>query len=1267
MPLEAKKTISSEQGGRSSSLDFLHGGGEAGARMRGLDWGATPLGPAELWPQSLKTIVRVMLDSRYAMWMFWGADLTFFCNDAYLPTVGIKRDWVLGARSDKVWQEIWPDIAPRIEQAVSQGQATWDEALLLFLERSGFPEETYHTFSYSPLYDDDSHIAGMLCVVTEVTERVIGERRLRTLHDLAAHSGGVRSVQEACDALIGVIGGNSLDLPFSCVYTTGGSQTRVRLAASSGSLPERYRPVEFAIDDPAAGEPAAGGPAAPWPIAAAARGGGPYVFDLPAGADAVRSTLWPERIARAVAIPVRARGAASTIAWLIAGISPRRVFDDGYRSFLELVAGQFAVAITDAEALESERARAEALAEIDRAKTLFFSNVSHEFRTPLTLLLGPLEETLADPTMPAPAREHLRLAHRNALRLQKLVNSLLNFARIEAGRIEATFEPVDLPALTRDLAGSFRSAIERAGLQFEIDLAIDQPVHVDREMWEQIVLNLLSNALKFTFHGRILLRLSTDGKNAVLEVSDTGVGIPAKELPRLFERFHRIEGSRGRTHEGSGIGLALVQELVKLHGGTVGVRSTPDVGTTFRVVLPFGAAHLPGNRVVAGRDRSPADARAGRFLEEAMGWISGDGPAAPGPMPAPAGRPLVLLADDNADMRHYVRRLLESDHEVVAVGDGEAALQAARDRRPDLVLSDVMMPKLDGFQLLRALRADPQMAAVPIILLTARAGPEATVEGLDAGADDYLLKPFSARELLARVSGALALARLRRESAEKLRVSDERFRAVQETSPDGFMVLEAVRDAVGRVVDFRWTYVNATAAGLAGRDREALLGKRVLELFPGIRTAGLFDRFVQVLDLGAPWVGEVLYPQDGLHLFVRLAVARVGDGVAVSAVDLSARWRAEEALKEADRHKDEFLAMLAHELRNPLAPIGNAVEFLSRTVPAEPRTQAALDMARRQVLQLTRLVDDLLDVSRITQGRIELKRRALELPVVIAQALESVDALVRERNHRISVVDAGVQGLRVNADPARLMQCIVNVLSNAAKYTDPGGEIRIVTRVEGHRVIVAITDSGMGIAPELLPRVFDLFVQGDRTLDRSQGGLGVGLAVVQRLIEMHDGTVTARSAGPGKGSTFELAMPRMDASAAGDPVQSATEPVARRILVVDDNQDSADSLAMLLEIEGHEVTTAYTAQAALERAQSRKPQVILLDIGLPELDGYEVARRLRKLKEVEGVCLIALTGYGQVEDRQRAQSAGFNDHLIKPADLAKLRSAIDRHPWEPAG
>src|ERR1700734_971506 len=398
---------------------FLRGGGEMGARMRALDWARTPLGPAAQWPQSLKTVVRVMLDSRYAMWMLWGPELTFFCNDAYLPTVGIKRDWVLGARSDKVWEEIWPDIGPRITQVLQNGEATWDEGLLLFLERSGFSEETYHTFSYSPVYDDHSRIAGMLCVVTAVTERVIGERRLRVLRDLAARAAGMESVQEACDRLIGVLGEDAWDVPFACLYLLDEDGANARLAACAGAVTAPLRRDSVALNDASF----------PWPLATVLASGEAQSVSLPRGGHSVPSQLWNKAVSQALVLPVQRQGSLAGVAVLIVGVSPRRALDDSYRGFFDLIAAQFAAAIVDAQQKEADRRRAEALAEIDSAKTIFFSNVSHEFRTPLTLMLGTLEAACADPGTPPQMRPGLELAQRNSLRLLKLVNSLLDFSR----------------------------------------------------------------------------------------------------------------------------------------------------------------------------------------------------------------------------------------------------------------------------------------------------------------------------------------------------------------------------------------------------------------------------------------------------------------------------------------------------------------------------------------------------------------------------------------------------------------------------------------------------------------------------------------------------------------------------------------------------------------------------------------------------------------------------------------------------------------------
>ncbi len=770
---------------------MLVGGSEMGALMREIDWSATPIGPMAGWPQSLRTAVNICLASRFPMLLWWGPELVMLYNDAYRPMLGAnKHPKAMGQRGRECWPEIWDVIGPMLQGVLATGTATWSEDQLLLLDRNGYVEECYFTFSYSPIRDETGQVGGIFTAVTETTGRVLGERRLRTLRDLGATTAQARTTEEACVLSERVLGRHAADLPFTLLYLLEADGKHARLACTAGLEPETpASPRVVDLEDAAAC-------AAGWPLACVVQS------SLMRLVDALSSRFGPLRIQaelqpqRALVLPVAQAGQERLAGLLVAGVNPRRALDDEYRGFFELVAGQVATALANARAYEEERKRAEALAEIDRAKTTFFSNVSHEFRTPLTLLLGPIEDALVESNdMLSPGqRERIDLARRNGLRLLKLVNTLLDFSRIEAGRIEAVYEPTDLAALTAELASMFRSAVERAGLRLEIDCPpLPEPVYIDREMWEKIVLNLLSNALKFTFEGRILVRVRLAGKEVALTVEDSGTGIPPEELAHLFERFHRLRGARARTHEGSGIGLALVQELVRLHGGTIQVASEVDRGTTFTVTLPLGTAHLPADRLQAPRTLRSTALGAAPYVEEALRWLP-DQPEQDALLSVSAGlsderegaasaiaatarlasnserqtRQHILLVDDNADMRAYLERLLRERWEVVAVADGASALEAARRQRPDLVLSDVMMPRLDGFQLLRALRAEPATAAVPIILLSARAGEEAITEGLQAGADDYLVKPFSGRELLARIGAHLDMARLQEESTRQM-------------------------------------------------------------------------------------------------------------------------------------------------------------------------------------------------------------------------------------------------------------------------------------------------------------------------------------------------------------------------------------------------------------------------------------------------------------------------------------------------------------------
>ena len=385
------------------------------------------------------------------------------------------------------------------------------------------------------------------------------------------------------------------------------------------------------------------------------------------------------------------------------------------------------------------------------------------------------------------------------------------------------------------------------------------------------------------------------------------------------------------------------------------------------------------------------------------------------------------------------------------------------------------------------------------------------------------------------------------------------------------------------------------------------------------------------------------------------------DGVTV---DVSAQKRDQQhlsalnhQLREQDRRKNEFLATLAHELRNPLAPIRNAAELCSRAIPPESPVHPAIGILKRQVNQLARLVDDLLDVSRISQGRIDLKMEVVELKDLIEMARETVAPLMGEKQHELSIIQAH-EPVYVKADSGRLVQALANVLTNAAKYTHAHGQIRVRTEVRGGMVAIQVTDNGAGISADLLPRVFELFTQSERTLDRAQGGLGIGLSIVKQLVEMHGGKCVARSAGVGQGSTFEITLPRSEPLAAAASGAHESNRTQRRILIIDDNVDAATSLAEILKIEGHECEAVFSANEALERVAALHPDFVLLDIRLPDLDGYEVARQLRQIDGLENVGLIALTGYGQAEDIERARVAGFDGHFVKPVDFERLERLL---------
>lgn len=750
-----------------------------GERIRAFDWGKTPIGPIETWSPSLKMMVRFLLANRFPLLLWWGPQFVQIYNDPYRPILGAKHPSPgLGRPLSECWSEIWDVLRPLVETPFNGGPATWMEDILLEVNRHGFTEESHFTVAYSPVPDETvpSGIGGVLATVHEITEKVIGERRGVALRDLGARLSEAKSAKQACEIAAQVLAAHDKDVPFVLFYLIDDDGKHARLQGTSGApAAGGFSPETINLEAP--GQTS-------WPFAEALRTGSTQVVSHLGNRFAnIPQGPWSDAPNTAAILPMPSHQPDKPLGFMVAGVSPRLQFDAFYRDFFELIRTRVSSAISSARAYEEERKRAEALAEIDRAKTAFFSNVSHEFRTPLTLLLGPAEEmlSLGNGTLPHEAAEKLKVIHRNALRLQRLVNTLLDFSRLEAGRVRGSYVETDLTALTADLAGVFRSTMERAGLKFEVNLRpLPSPVFVDRDMWEKIVFNLLSNAFKFTLTGGVKVSLETRGNQAVLVVQDSGIGIPPEELSNIFKRFHRLEGRRGRTQEGTGIGLALVQELVKMHGGTISVQSEPGRGSSFIVELPFGKSHLPADRIETVPAREYVTPTGAAFVEEALTWIpeethSKASEKQPAHSADAVNRPRIILAEDNADMRFYLHRLLQADYSVQAVPDGAAALEAARRHPPDLILSDVMMPHMNGFELVQAIRTDAKLRGTPIILLSARAGEEARMESASQLADDYLVKPFSARELLARVGVHVKLARARAEAAALIRKSEMRL------------------------------------------------------------------------------------------------------------------------------------------------------------------------------------------------------------------------------------------------------------------------------------------------------------------------------------------------------------------------------------------------------------------------------------------------------------------------------------------------------------
>jgi signal transduction histidine kinase len=967
-----------------SKPDVLAVAGEMGERILGLDWSATPLGRIDTWSPSLRTTVSLVLNNRFPMLLWWTADYISIYNDAYIPVLGDKHPWGLGKPVRECWSEIWHVLQPLIDSPFRGGPSTWMEDICLIINRNGYNEETHFTVAYSPAPDATAPggIGGVLATVNETTAQVINERALETLRKTSSYLIGCRSEQEVLVKAAQAIGENKSDFPFVLLYSIEDLNKEAQ--------DDRLQPVRDAVETR---QPVV---ISDW----AAR------FDrfVPAG-----SREAPPQ--QAMAIPVMLQGHQSPAAVMIVALNPFRRLDSQYMSFIQLVTDQIAQALANATVIEAEHRRAEAMAELDKAKTLFFSNISHEFRTPITLMLGPLEELLNKPAVEwGSARLSVWTAYRNALRLLKLVNTLLEFSRIESGRSEARYVATDFAAYTRNLAGNFRPAIEKAGLRFDAETgpAIG-PVYLDEGMWEKIVFNLLSNAFKYTLEGSITVRVLAVGDDAVLTVTDTGVGIPAEELPQIFDRFHRVHNTRGRTIEGTGIGLSLIRELVQLHGGTISVTSVKDKGSTFKVRIPFGKAHLPPARV-GEADGNPDRHTLMEYVEEVESLLPEEDNLLATDGAFVENDRTILIVDDNADMRQHIRSVIGSRYATATAANGREALALIGRKQPALVLSDLMMPVMDGGQLLRELKQNPDTEQIPVILITARAGEESLIEGFETGADDYLIKPFAGRELLSRIKAQLRISQLRSHVAEQLE-----------------------KEVEARTLD----------------------------------------------------------------------------------------------LMKANKELESFSYVTSHDLQEPLRKIQM---FIDRILNEKEPAEKLLPKINESAARMRQLIQSMLTYSRLSQTEPELTD--VDLGAVMTDVCRDFELVIEEKK---AVVRIGKLPT-VRANQFQMNQVFSNLLSNSLKFSGAGPVISVTANLVTEDQIpvagqpgagrlfhqICFADSGIGFEPQDSKKIFELF-QRLHSKHRYSGA-GIGLSIVKKIIEQHNGYITAEP-GQESGATFYIWLP----------------------------------------------------------------------------------------------------------------------------------------------
>ncbi|KAM0790952.1 hypothetical protein ACM66B_004257 [Microbotryomycetes sp. NB124-2] len=1146
-----------------------------GRCIASLDWADTPLGDIREWSPELKSAVMLCLASPFRSAVWWGDQQTLIYNDEYARLLGTKHPTVLGAAGAVGWSEIWDMIGPLAARVMEGETVSYYDHHLPML-KNGFLEETYHIWAYIPFRNAEGTVVGYDNPSFETTARVVAERRLGTMRDLSTVTQLARTTKDFYDKALRVLEANEFDLPFVLLYdveavesaqgkrtagdkATSGRTTNVKLTLEGTvGVPDGHQSapaectvrIETTAPTPAQNDSDAsstasypgtsssgntGEGASSWPFQEALSSRKPvFIADLAGRNKGFVQRGWPSEVKHAVVIPLLVEGESSSAvpkACLIVGLNPRRPWNEIFATFLNLMARTLSMGLMNATLAETEAKRTEELVQLDRAKTAFFANVSHELRTPLSLILGPLEDVISNKSLRKEDRDRLLTVQRHANRLLHMVNTLLDFSRLEGGRLEALYQPVKLSALTADLASLFRAAVERANIKLVVDVEddpTDKPVYLAVDLYEKICFNLLGNAFKYTSTGSITVKVRFEPTQAIVQFIDTGCGIENKELDLIFDRFHRVE-STSRVAGGTGIGLSLTLELVKAVGGTLTVESEvepPNNGSTFTVHFLRGSDHLPQDQIVHEPIESvalPARAQSSlSVIEEAASWkVSpelGQRLSKPSQSPGSSGTssddPFVLSADlmalknltilvvdDNGDLRQYISNLLRKAFHVVEATDGQEALEYALKSPPSLIVSDVMMPRLDGTGLLQALRANPATALIPVIFLSAQAGQEARVEALLSGADDYLVKPFQGRELLARVNIHLQLGKMRIELERRV---EERTRALIESEmryrglADRYSTLSLL-SPVGIFmadVDGKVNYANPRFYDISGIDQDSDVSQWIESVHEKDRahveqvwtSAVKFNPRQAKKDVTTMefrwtpkenWVLFEIRPfsEEGVQRGFVGSITDISQQKRVEALHIQEVERRAADAEENRRNTDQFLDMSSHELRNPLSGVwqnaqvvGDSlekfVELLDDLVDGEVPDTETLEALHSEMLENVeavesiilcashqqRIADDILNVSKLNMGLLSIQPVPFDVSAKVQEVVTMFSVECQQKAIKLALKKSSslskLGAEWVVADPARISQITINFLSNGVKYTSESKRRSIAIHVE---------------------------------------------------------------------------------------------------------------------------------------------------------------------------------------------------------------------------